>query len=113
MATTYYCVSQDAIVSNLINAMVLQACNDYFVCTVSLARGKNCWNHIPDCTATLQEVEAFFKSRLYTEYIQEHPELSAKRVLARLDEMAKQYTEKKIRMPLNVHAAEDSSPISM
>lgn len=74
---------------NLMSAIVIQACNDYFTCKRTIeVRGKNSANRISNCEKELQDCIDFFNSAWYRNLVNNNEMLSGDKVMARLDEMA-------------------------
>lgn len=92
---------------NFANAIVLQACNDYFICKRALEEGKRGWNKISNCQKTLDEAIEFFNSSWYKKLTHHNENLTGQKVMKRLDAMVEDrehYPSSK--EPFNTHAFE-------
>lgn len=79
-------------------AIIMRACNDYFICKRALlgltGDGKKhpAWGHISNTQKTLDECIEFFNGAWYRTLTNNHPGLSGTRVMKRLDEMVEDLT---------------------
>lgn len=74
-------------------AIIMRACNDYFICKRALeglaGDGKvhPAWGHIANTQKTLDECIDFFNGAWYRTLTNNNPSLTGQRVMQRLDEM--------------------------
>lgn len=71
----------------LASSVILQACDDYFVCKRKINQGKNTATGIANCEKLLAECEEFFHSSQYVLYTHNNPALSGERVMKQIDSM--------------------------
>lgn len=72
---------------DLASSIILQACDDYFVCKRKISQGKNTATGIANCEKLLAECEEFFHSSQYVLYTHNNPALSVERVIKQIDSM--------------------------
>ena len=84
-------ISEVEACGELASAVILKACEDYFVCKRKLAKGKNTATGISNCQKLLDECIYFFKSDQYKLYSNGNEGLDGERVMRHIDSMVDDY----------------------
>lgn len=84
-------ISEVEACGELASAVILKACEDYFICKRKLAKGKNTANGFSNCQKLLDECIEFFKSDQYKLYSNGNEGLDGERVMRHIDSMVDDY----------------------
>jgi len=100
---------EDAL-DELANAIILQACNDYFISSRAIKKGSQHWGHLRNVKNVREECLDFFHSSWYADLSRAEEALAPTNLLAKLDRMVDDFdTYPTMAEPFKVHSESGSA----